>query len=270
MKAISLQTNKKEGIDFRTIGIKFIFRPCQTMSRVLALVVLIATATGQLRTETKTASFASYFDTATQKYKLIKKHAVAPQNPQEFYYQNKHVESICVPDIAMSVEFKGLTKENEDIMVQCCYTDLKNPVWDRKARALAKHGSKTLGGCTFAKTWDEAAFLCSSVNARLCSNEEMIEGRGKNTACGEYDGHYAWTATKCSVDGVIFTEEEQELKLQEAQGAALIDKKNIRFNKVHKRINDVMERSSQLDSINEVNSLNSKTDGLLQKLLEEM
>ena len=77
-------------------------------------------------------------------------------------------------------------------------------------------------------------------------------------------------ATKFSVDGVIFTEEEQELKLQEAQGAALIDKKNIRFNKVHKRINEVMERSSQLDSINEVTSLNSKTGGLLQKLLEEM
>jgi hypothetical protein len=72
-----------------------------------------------------------------------------------------------------------LTPVGERLSVRCCHdTKTKIPMQDY--------------GCNTMKTYDEAEQICNNKGYRLCSIQEVKEGRVKGTGCG-MDGHRIWT-----------------------------------------------------------------------------
>ena len=83
--------------------------------------------------------------------------------------------------------------------VRCCGTDGRS--------------CKTVGNCPSDKTtYDDAVSKCKSVNARLCTKDELLKqelrtGRMREVCCGTGGAcdHYAvWTSTQGSGENVIF------------------------------------------------------------------
>ncbi|KAL7528166.1 hypothetical protein ACHAXR_002302 [Thalassiosira sp. AJA248-18] len=86
--------------------------------------------------------------------------------------------------------------ETELHEVRCCADTYLGTGWLKKT-GCAVWGESEINGdavCHASKTWAEAADLCSGVNARLCTEQELLGDCTRGTGCG-YDGQHNWSST---------------------------------------------------------------------------
>ncbi|KAL7543422.1 hypothetical protein ACHAXR_012703, partial [Thalassiosira sp. AJA248-18] len=84
--------------------------------------------------------------------------------------------------------------ETELHEVRCCADTNLGTDWSKKTGCTVWGESEISGVCYPSKTLAEATDLCSSVNARLCTEQELLGDCTRGTGCG-YDGQHNWSST---------------------------------------------------------------------------
>ncbi|KAL7533705.1 hypothetical protein ACHAXR_008213 [Thalassiosira sp. AJA248-18] len=80
--------------------------------------------------------------------------------------------------------------------VRCCADTNLGTGW-KKNTGCAVWGESEINGdavCHASKTWSEAADLCPSANARLCTKQELLDDCARGTGCN-FDGQHNWSST---------------------------------------------------------------------------
>jgi hypothetical protein len=67
--------------------------------------------------------------------------------------------------------------------------------------------------CSKAVTFQEAKNICKSYGngSKLCSKNELVKGKGKNTGCN-LDFKQLWSSTTCDSSNTYFTVRQSSIK----------------------------------------------------------
>lgn len=77
--------------------------------------------------------------------------------------------------------------------VRCC-SDNSQAGWVQKAGCNVWAASEILGVCYGEETYESATNICASVNARLCTREEIQNDCTRLSGC-EFDSQMIWSST---------------------------------------------------------------------------